>query len=74
MSKYFSKSKHDILAISSFITLQLGRLHFKVSEAALSNSINPIVSNPAFSIPKANPPAPANNSIVLKVLTSISVS
>ena len=64
MLKYSSKSKQEILAISSLITRQFGRLHFNVSDADLSNSIKPIVSNPASSIPKASPPAPANNSIV----------
>ena len=66
MLKYSSKSKQEILAISSLITRQFGRLHFNVSDAALSNSIKPIVSNPASSIPKASPPAPAKSSIVEK--------
>ena len=59
------------MAISSCITLQFGRFVFKDSAASLSNSIRPNVSNPAFSIPKANPPAPANNSIVVKAFFSI---
>ena len=47
----------------SFIIFQLGLFNFNVSQAFLSISISPIVLKPAFSIPRANPPAPANNSI-----------
>ena len=39
-----SKSNLEILAMSSQITLQLGLFFFKVSQASLSNSINPIVN------------------------------
>ena len=44
---------------------------FREAAASLSNSINPNVLNPAFSIPKANPPAPANSSIVENELSSV---
>ena len=44
---------------------------FKDSAASLSNSISPNGSNPAFSIPKARPPAPANSSMVVNASISI---
>lgn len=51
--------------ISSLKTFQFFLLFFNVVEACLSISTSPAEINPAFSKPKAKPPAPAKSSRTL---------
>ena len=59
---------NDNSLISPPATCQLGLFRNKVWHASLSISFSRICSNPAFSIPMAKPPAPANSSMLRYVL------